>query len=148
MKLSSKFLVETLDKYVLTSTSNIQLQLEALWQALPTHFRLDGDLKQYADTPFQCDFLLSTRLNYLHVKFLLQFVTLDYGASLSHTFINVAHEILSLVVEGILLRERLANSGTGLVWKVCCANELKKHVADFVQLDCTLWFAGRRYPPS
>jgi hypothetical protein len=112
---------------LLTINSNITSRLEGLWQALPTHFRLVGDLKHCSETPFQRDFLLSTKLNYLHVKFLLQFATLDYGASFDRTFIDVAHEILSLVVEGILMREQLANSGTGLSWKVCISYELNGH---------------------
>lgn len=33
--------------------------------------------------------------------------------------IETAGQMLALVVEAILLRDQLTNSGTGLIWKVC-----------------------------
>ncbi|KUJ09037.1 uncharacterized protein LY89DRAFT_318376 [Mollisia scopiformis] len=89
------------------------------WQALPAHFRLEGKLNDCITTsPFERDFLLSTRLNHLQVKFLLQFVLLDSLAQPDEVIVTITQQMLSLVVEGILLRDQLANSGTGFIWKI------------------------------
>ena len=98
--------------------SEIARQTENQWQALPAHFRLNGSLKHCDRSPFQCDFLLSVRLYYLHLKFLLRFVLLDNLADPDDVIVEIAHQMLSLVVEGMLLRDYLVNSGHGLVWKV------------------------------
>jgi hypothetical protein len=98
--------------------SEITRRADEQWEALPAHFRLTGSLTGCTASPFERDFLLSTRLNHLHVKFLLQFVLLDSLAQLNEDMFIIAQQMLSLVIEGILLRDYLANSGTGLVWKV------------------------------
>lgn len=99
-------------------SSQIEAQLESQWQSLPTHFHLRTSLKECDGTPFECDFLVSTRLNYLHVKFLLHLTALKNPADPNNAVIDVSEQMLALVVEAILFRDCLANSGTGLVWKV------------------------------
>jgi hypothetical protein len=98
--------------------SEISRRTDEQWQALPAHFRLKGNLNGCTASSFERDFLLSTRLNHLQVKFLLQFVSLDSLAQPDEVIVTIAQQMLSLVVQGILQREYLANSGTGLVWKV------------------------------
>ena len=99
--------------------SMVTSQAMADWDALPLHFKLQGSLKQCSQDPFERDFLVSLRLNHLHVLFLLQLLSLDRRAEPDDIITMTSHEIVGLVVEAILLREQLSNSGTSLVWKVC-----------------------------
>ena len=62
--------------------------------------------------------LISIRLNYLHISFLLRRLLLPRLGEPDVAIIEVAQQMLHLIVEIILLREELANSGTGLDWKV------------------------------
>ena len=98
--------------------SEIANRAEAQWQALPDHFRLSGSLKQSPQTPFERDFLVSTRLNHLHVLFLLRLVLFNCLAEPDNSIVEIAQQMLALVVEAVLFRDHLANSGTGLIWKV------------------------------
>jgi hypothetical protein len=101
---------------------------------LPAHFRFEGSLKQSNITPFERDFLVSIRLNHLHISFLLRRLLLRRLAEPDVVIIEVAQEMLHLVVEAILLREELSNSGTGLDWKVCTPNILFLADADHQQI--------------
>ena len=99
--------------------SIICARAEAQWQQLPTHMRYDvGCLNDYRRSPFERDFLISARLDHIHISFLLRFVLLNSMAQPDDEMIQIAHEMLTLVVQAVLARDRLANSGTGLVWKV------------------------------
>ncbi|KAJ5601544.1 ATP adenylyltransferase C-terminal [Penicillium lagena] len=98
--------------------SEIQDQAKAQWQALPAHFRLEGSLKQCTHTPFERDFLAGVRLQHLHVLFLLRLLLLHSLTEPDMAIIETAEQMLALVVEIILLRDQLTNSGTGLIWKV------------------------------
>jgi hypothetical protein len=98
--------------------SSLQITANAQWDALPPHFHFEGTLKQSNYSPFERDFLISIRLNLLHISFLLQRLLLHRLADPDVAIIEVAQQILHLVVEAILLRDELANSGTGLDWKV------------------------------
>ena len=103
--------------------SALQMTANAQWDALPAHFRFEGSLKQSNNSPFERDFLINIRLNFLHISFLLQCLLLRRFAEPDVSIIGVAEEILHLVVEAILLREELVNSGTGLDWKVFVLNQ-------------------------
>ncbi|KAF7596861.1 hypothetical protein BBP40_011906 [Aspergillus hancockii] len=98
--------------------SVIQKKAESYWEALPPHFRLEGSLKQCTQNPFERDFVAAVRLNHLHVLFLLRLLLLNTPAEPDISITEVAQQMLSLVVEIILLRDQLVNSGTALVWKV------------------------------
>ena len=99
--------------------SAIQARAEAHWQQLPAHMRYDVScLNDYRRTPFERDFLISARLDHIHISFLLRFVLLNSLAQPDDEMIRIAHELLSLVVQAVLARDRLANSGSGIVWKV------------------------------
>ncbi|CAG8928421.1 unnamed protein product [Penicillium salamii] len=98
--------------------SIIQANAEAQWDALPLHFKLQGDLKECTRDPFERDFLAGLRLNHLHVLFLLRLLLLDIVAEPDAAILHISRQMLSLVVEMMLLRDQLINSGTGLVWKV------------------------------
>ncbi|CAG8139530.1 unnamed protein product [Penicillium salamii] len=98
--------------------SVIQSRAEAQWQALPSHFRLESSLKQCTQGPFERDFVAGVRLHHLHVLFLLHLLLLRSPTEPDLPIIETAGQMLTLVVEIILLRDQLTNSGTGLIWKV------------------------------
>ncbi|VUC24616.1 unnamed protein product [Clonostachys rosea] len=98
--------------------SLIKAEADLQWESLPAHFKLEGPMKSQDCSPVELDKLLGTKLNYLHVLFLLRQAlrrrTSDWDPELN----SVAGQMLSLVVEALMLREGLVNSGTSLVWKV------------------------------
>jgi hypothetical protein len=102
---------------IIVTYSTIEASAEANWLALPTHFRLEGALKDCKQNAVERDFLVSTRLNHLHVLFLLRLALLRGIAEPDARLISVAADMLSLVVETAILKQKLANSGTGLIWK-------------------------------
>ncbi|KFY86638.1 hypothetical protein V500_07501 [Pseudogymnoascus sp. VKM F-4518 (FW-2643)] len=100
------------------NASIIRSRAEEQWQTLPPHFKLMTSLKDCHLGPFERDFLVGTRLDHLHILFLLCLVSLRHISEPDDSLLKVAVEMLSLVVETIVLRERLVNSGTCLIWKV------------------------------
>jgi hypothetical protein len=62
--------------------------------------------------------VVSLRLNHLHVLFLLNLLALNRLSEPDNQILDTSQEILSLVVEVILLRDQLVNSGTSFAWKV------------------------------
>ncbi|KAK4905787.1 hypothetical protein LTR49_024962 [Elasticomyces elasticus] len=101
----------------------VNIELTQLWSELPQHLKLEGSLQTHRHRrSFEQDFLLFARLEYLQVTFLLgssELLQHNAGAPPEYeTLLAVAGEMLSLVVEAIVLRDHLVNSGTGLVWKV------------------------------
>lgn len=94
-----------------------RIQIEQ-WEALPSHFKFEASLKQASQSPFGRDHLVSARLHHLHVLFLLKLLELERLSDPDDEIIEVSQSIVAVVLEAILLRDQLANSGTGLVWKV------------------------------
>ncbi|KIL85386.1 hypothetical protein FAVG1_11342 [Fusarium avenaceum] len=78
--------------------NKLRSRIDKQWDDLPAHFRLTTSLKDCQGAPFERDFLAGTRLDYLHVHFLLGLV--------------------SQGIEVIILRDQLVNSGSCLIWKV------------------------------
>jgi hypothetical protein len=96
----------------------IRFDLETLWTGLPTHFRLTTSLAACKESPFVKDFLANQRLEYLHTHFLLGLTHLQKHPEPSERLLEVSGEMLSLVVEIMLLRNKLVNSSTNWLWKV------------------------------
>lgn len=69
-------------------------------------------------SPFEQDFLISVQLNHLHVQFLLRLLLLNSLIEPDTSLIAIAGEMLSRVVEAILIRQETTDSGTSLIWKV------------------------------
>ncbi|KXH32109.1 hypothetical protein CSAL01_04201 [Colletotrichum salicis] len=103
---------------VTRNISDFRHKVEALWQDLPSHFRLNSSLRDCQQSPFEQDFLAHIRLDYLHNLFLLGLVSQQPISEPNDELLKVAIEMLSIVVEVILLRDQLVNSGTCLIWKV------------------------------
>jgi hypothetical protein len=99
--------------------SSIQRKAETEWENLPSNFRLKSSLKECSRYAFERDFLAGLRLDYLHTLFLLRLLFHDTLARPDPAILDVSDQMLALVVEVILLRDQLVNSGTGLIWKVC-----------------------------
>ncbi|KAK1854267.1 hypothetical protein CCHR01_03119 [Colletotrichum chrysophilum] len=96
----------------------IRERAQSQWMLLPPSLRLEGSMKRSDRTPFERDFLISARLNYLHILFLTQLVCLKSPPEPDKTIVELAQEILSLVVEAVVLRDQAVSSGTSTVWKV------------------------------
>lgn len=99
-------------------TQSIRLDLENLWSDLPMQFKLTSNLSASAESPFERDFLANQRLEYLHVHFLLGLALLQSTVDPDDTLLETAREVLSLVTEVVLLKTRLVNSGSHMLWKV------------------------------
>ncbi|KAJ5301849.1 hypothetical protein N7508_006712 [Penicillium antarcticum] len=98
--------------------SLIQKKAESEWENLPSNFRLKSSLKECSRYAFERDFLAGLRLDYLHTLFLLRLLFHDTLARPDPAILDVSDQMLALVVEVILLRDQLVNSGTGLIWKI------------------------------
>lgn len=68
--------------------------------------------------PFQLDFLVSRRLDYLHIFFLLHLISLNQVTEPNEGILTVAGEMLLYAVEVVILHNRLVNSGTSIIGKV------------------------------
>jgi hypothetical protein len=100
--------------------SELRRKIDEQWEMLPSHFRLTGSLKDCRhQSAFERDFLAGTRLDYLHTNFLLDLSTQRKVSEPDEAIISTAGEMLSLVVEVVILRDSVVNSGSSLVWKVC-----------------------------
>lgn len=101
-------------------SSELRHKIHQQWEELPTHFRLSTSLRDCRQqSPFERDFLAGTRLDYLHTVFLLELSLQQKVSEPDESIVSTAAEMLSLVVELIILRDSVANSGSSLVWKVC-----------------------------
>ncbi|KAH8122896.1 hypothetical protein LI328DRAFT_169252 [Trichoderma asperelloides] len=98
--------------------NDLRQRIDQQWQDLPPHYRLTTSLKDCPLGPFSRDFLAGARLEYLHTHFLLGFLSQRKVAEPDEALLKIASEMLSIVVETIILRDRMANSGTCLIWKV------------------------------
>lgn len=99
--------------------SDLQRRADECWNALPNAFRMQQSLKDCQNGPWERDFLVSTRLNYLHVQFLLHLLRMGSKTEPSADFITLSCEILARVAEVIVLRHQLvSSSGTSFEWKV------------------------------
>ncbi|KAJ9622825.1 hypothetical protein H2204_011434 [Knufia peltigerae] len=117
---------------------------EALWGSLPTHLKLQGSLRTLQDhVPFERDLLLDIRLTYLQILVLLKSGDVTRGDVDSDDeeleTLHISEEILSLVVEAIILREKLANAGTSLLWKVAHYGLPAAGVICFSMLRPSFW---------
>ncbi|PIB01379.1 hypothetical protein CB0940_02221 [Cercospora beticola] len=90
-------------------------QAISLWSRLPGHFKITDTLPLHdRHTPYELDLVLDCRLQYLQILFLLYGGARRDGPEIQ----GVSEEILSLVVDAVILRDRVVNSGTSLIWKV------------------------------
>ncbi|KAB8226114.1 hypothetical protein BDV33DRAFT_186908 [Aspergillus novoparasiticus] len=97
----------------------IDADARAQWDAIPESYRLQGSLKTCNRPPVERDFMVNMKLNYLHVHFLLRRALLrPMSMGPAPELFNISKDMLGLVVETILLKDQIVNSGTSLVWKV------------------------------
>ncbi|EWY84339.1 hypothetical protein FOYG_14091 [Fusarium oxysporum NRRL 32931] len=98
--------------------SIIQAETDVQWARLPQCYQLGSGLRSSNHKPIERDFVLTAQLSYLHVQFLLRIALLQHGLQYDKQLFQISTQILSLVVDGILCRDILVNSGSSLVWKV------------------------------
>jgi len=99
--------------------SLIDARARRQWEALPSIFKVNASVLKSPDTtPFARDFLISIRLAHLHVLLLLNSLKMNAVYEPNERAAEIADEMLEHVVNAVLLRNRLTNSGTGLSWKV------------------------------
>ena len=97
----------------------IDVDALAQWNAVPKSYRLECALKACDRRPVERDFMVNMKLNYLHVKFLLRLALLrPLTAEPDPQLLSISMDMLSLVVETVMLKDQIINSGTSLVWKV------------------------------
>lgn len=64
--------------------------------------------------------MVNMKLNYLHVHFLLRRALLrSVAMDPAPDLFSISREMLDLVIETVMLKGQIINSGTSLVWKVC-----------------------------
>lgn len=105
-------------KLFLNIASAIQKKAELQWLALPRYFQLHGPMKSYDVQPIVLDRILGAKLNHLHVLFLLRLALVRRMSEPDPEINKVAADMLNLVIEAVMLKDSLVNSGTSLVWKV------------------------------
>jgi hypothetical protein len=96
----------------------VRQTIDLQWSSLPQHFRLERPLKSYDRDPVELDLLLGVKLNHLHVVFLLHLALLRNMTEPNAAIISVSAEMLGLVVEAFVLKDRLIDSSTSLLSKV------------------------------
>ncbi|XHG07179.1 hypothetical protein AWENTII_010339 [Aspergillus wentii] len=97
----------------------IETDAHAQWTAVPQSYRLEGSLKACDRRPVERDFMVNMKLNYLHVQFLLRLALVrPMITDPDPELFTISMDMLSLVIETIMLKEQMINSGTSLVWKV------------------------------
>lgn len=62
--------------------------------------------------------MLNAKLNHLHVLCLLRMAVTRNKPASDPELVSTSVEILHLIVEAIMQKDYLVNSGTSLVWKV------------------------------
>lgn len=85
---------------------------------LPHKYQYDGDLRLIHCNPVERDFVASARLNYLHVLFLLRLQLVRNIPEQDDELLNISAEVLHIVAQAAVMKDRLSFSGTGLIWKV------------------------------
>ncbi|KAH6989862.1 fungal-specific transcription factor domain-containing protein [Ilyonectria destructans] len=102
----------------LSASRELGQKVEEQWYELPDHFRLATGLRDCHSDPFARDFLAGTRLDYLHTLLLMNLAIEPNISKVTQSALFIAAEMLSLIVEVIVLRDHLISSGTSLIWKV------------------------------
>ncbi|VUC28933.1 unnamed protein product [Clonostachys rosea] len=118
LKFSRRNSLVRLENFPVDEASTMLNEIEYTWNSLPDQYKLVTSLKLSDAEPFVNDLLLSVRLDYLHTLFLLHLASLKQVTRPSEALLCSASEMLSLITEAIMLRDRLVNSGTSLIWKV------------------------------
>ena len=100
--------------------SDIRTHAELQWLGFPPRFRWNGAVKDlHGRKAIEEDFMISARLNYLHIDFLLGLATAQNLAEPESELVATAGVMLRLAVDAVVFKDRLINSGTSLVWKAC-----------------------------
>ncbi|KAH7149906.1 putative Zn(II)2Cys6 transcription factor [Dactylonectria estremocensis] len=97
--------------------SHIQAKAESQWLAFPQQFRLEGTIRAYDRQPIELDLMVSARLNHLHVLFLLRLALVRHISEPDTQLVAISADMLGVVIEAVMIKDRLIDSGTSLIWK-------------------------------
>ncbi|KAH7015634.1 putative Zn(II)2Cys6 transcription factor [Ilyonectria destructans] len=97
--------------------SVIQAKAESRWLAFPQRFRLEGTIRNYDRQPIELDLMVSARLNHLHVLFMLRMALVRRISEPDAQLVGISADMLGVVVEAVMIKDRLIDSGTSLIWK-------------------------------
>ncbi|KAK1855963.1 hypothetical protein CCHR01_01345 [Colletotrichum chrysophilum] len=92
-------------------------EIESRWALLPPHFRLEEKLKLCDRTPLETALLLDVKLNYLHMLFLVRLALMRNILETDNDLFAIAFEMFDLVIEAVMLKDKVAHGSTSLVWK-------------------------------
>jgi hypothetical protein len=98
--------------------SNIKAIAEEIFSSLPRHFQLRTNIRECTQDSFERNFFGSVRLSHLHILFLLDMHLLNTPNEPCPTILDIAEQIICIIRDMVLLRDKLPNSRTSLVWKV------------------------------
>lgn len=61
--------------------------------------------------------MVSARLNHLHVLFMLRMALVRRISEPDAQLVGISADMLGVVVEAMMIKDRLIDSGTSLIWK-------------------------------
>ncbi|KAM3420494.1 hypothetical protein BST61_g3762 [Cercospora zeina] len=99
-------------------SSAILAECDLLMDILPERYRVGGHLKNFEGSAAERDFVASAALNLHHVQFLLYSPSMTRTSMPTPELLMVSGAMLKLTAEIAMLKDSLANSGTGFIWKI------------------------------
>lgn len=120
-------------------SSVIQAKAESRWLAFPQRFRLEGTIRNYDRQPIELDLMVSARLNHLHVLFMLRMALVRRISEPDAQLVGISADMLGVVVEAVMIKDRLIDSGTSLIWKESHHLESSSLALTYRRLHITDW---------
>ncbi|KAF5008868.1 hypothetical protein FDECE_4892 [Fusarium decemcellulare] len=119
-RFGSSYLVTRL---TLNCPRRIMASAQLQWLSLPPHFRLEGRLKACDRSPLELGLLLDAKLNYIHVLFLLRLALMRNSFEPDTELLRISSEMLGLVIEAVMFKDKIADGSTSLLWKATSATQ-------------------------
>lgn len=83
--------------------------------------------------------MVSARLNYLHVLFMLRLALVRRISEPDAQLVAISADMLALVIEAVMIKDRLIDSGTSLIWKESHEPKCRKHALTSYRLPTMDW---------
>ncbi|KAF2210472.1 hypothetical protein CERZMDRAFT_45575 [Cercospora zeae-maydis SCOH1-5] len=113
-----KQLKHACERLLINLCSAILAECDLLMDILPERYRLGDHLKNFEGSAAERDFVASAALNLHHVQFLLYSPSMTRTSTPTPELLMVSGAMLKLTAEIAMLKDSLANSGTGFIWKI------------------------------
>ena len=82
-------------------------------------------MRSYDRPGVELDFMVGARLSQLHVLLLLRMALVYCISEPDELLVKISADLLELVSEAVMLKSRLVDSGTSLIWKVSLEPDAK-----------------------